>query len=151
MSAAIGSYADVVQALLDAGAGVNLTNKFGQTPLALAAMSGDLSVVKALVAHGAEVNPDGPSPLMGAASWGNVRITEYLLSAGAKIDATDATGQTALMWAARAGREAVVQLLLKSGADPAHRSFEGKAAVDYATDPHILRMLFVAPAPAKSR
>jgi ankyrin repeat protein len=150
MCAAYASYPDVVQALLDAGAGVNLANKFGQTPLALAAMSDDLAVVKALVAHGAQVSADGPSPLMSAASWDNIRVTEFLLGAGAKIDATDATGQTALMWAARDGREAAVQLLLNSGADPARRSSEGKAAVDYTKDPYIIRMLLVAPTPAKS-
>jgi ankyrin repeat protein len=148
--AAFASYPDVVQALLDAGAGMNLADKAGATPLVAAAISGDLAVVKALVAHGAQVNPDGPSPLMAAASAGNIRVTEFLLSAGVKIDATDATGQTALMWAARDGREAVVQLLLNSGADPARRSSEGKAAVDYTKDLSIIRMLLVAPTPAKS-
>ena len=149
--AAFASYPDVVQALLDAGAGVNLTDKEGNMPLAVAAMSGDLPVVRALVAHGAEINPAGPSPLMWAASRGNIRVVEFLLSdGGSKIDATDATGQTALMWAARNGHEAVVQLLLNSGADPARRSSEGKAAVDYATDPYTIRMLLVAPAPANS-
>src|SRR6185436_11773045 len=40
-----------------------------------------------------------------------------LLAHGAKVDAKEKRGQTALMWAAAEGHAPVVELLLKAGAD----------------------------------
>jgi hypothetical protein len=53
-AAAEGDNADVVRALLDAGADVNARDAFGNTPLRNAAAAGTLAVVKLLVAAGAD-------------------------------------------------------------------------------------------------
>src|SRR5947207_14210944 len=54
---------------------------------------------------------------MTAARTGKVGAVKALLSRRAVVDAKERRGQTALMWAAADGHAAVVELLLKAGAD----------------------------------
>ncbi len=54
---------------------------------------------------------------MTAARTGRVGPVKALLARGAKVDAKERKGQTALMWAAAEGHAAVVELLIKAGAD----------------------------------
>lgn len=66
-----GSAAQVVKALLDAGASVNVPNVLGTTPLHQAASYGSAEVIRVLLASGAEINArdrDGKTPLH-AALW----------------------------------------------------------------------------------
>lgn len=53
-----------------------------------------------------------------AARAGDAAVLKAALQAGARVDASDAGGQTALMLAAREGHPELVQLLLKAGAQP---------------------------------
>jgi len=59
----------------------------------------------------------GQTPLMVAAESGELESLQLLLSQGAEVDARDSLNQTALMYAARRGRKAHVQALLRAGAD----------------------------------
>ena len=52
-----------------------------------------------------------------AARQGNPKVVGSLLEAGAELDAVEAGGQTALMWAAAAGNHQVVDRLIHAGAD----------------------------------
>lgn len=61
--------------------------------------------------------PDRGTPLMAAASLGDLEEIGQLLDNGAEIDATDKSGRTALMFAAINGQTAAVDLLAKRGAD----------------------------------
>jgi ankyrin repeat protein len=54
---------------------------------------------------------------MTAARTGRIGPVKALIEAGAKIEARDHKGQTALMWAAAEGHAAVVELLIQHGAD----------------------------------
>ena len=76
------------------------------------------------------VNPSWP--INQAASGGHTAVIRLLLAAGAKVDAPEDEGQTALMLAASGGDMATVRLLLEAGADKSYRagpgSFEGTAA-----------------------
>src|SRR5579871_2188463 len=70
------------------------------TPLIKAVQSGGLSEVKSQISGGADVNgaaPNGTTPLMHATS---VEVAQFLLDKGAKVDATDQLGRTALDYAA---------------------------------------------------
>ncbi|NIR59957.1 MAG: ankyrin repeat domain-containing protein, partial [Gammaproteobacteria bacterium] len=66
---------------------------------------------------------NGETPLMMAARTGDVATMEALLDAGAEIDAREKVrGTTALMWAAANANPPAVELLLSRGADPSLRS-----------------------------
>ena len=97
----------------------------------LAALRGDLEVVRQLLVHGAEANPPGDwTPLIYAAVKGSVEISRLLLAYGAHINvAADSNGLTALMMAAREGHIALVAFLLASDADPNLKSHDGITAL----------------------
>ena len=68
--AARGGSAATVDALLVARADVEIKNRFGDTALMIAALSGHVDVAKKLRARGAAVNPTGWTPLIYAATGG---------------------------------------------------------------------------------
>ena len=76
---------DIVQVLVENGAGVDIRNRFNKTALMYAAYcdcDGDLGIVKSLINHGADINirdKDGSTALMQAAQNGNVDIVIYLM------------------------------------------------------------------------
>ena len=62
------------------------------TPLHQAAEDGEVDVVKALLAMGADVNevdPEGQTPLFFAASWGNAEACKALIDGGAEVEKKD--------------------------------------------------------------
>lgn len=126
----------VVDTLLSApGIDVNLANAQDETPLMLAAVKGNLELVKKLVARDADVNREGWAPLHYAASAGlehSVEIAAYLLEESAYIDAASPNGSTPLMLAAQYSNEAMVKLLIAEGADVSLRNQQGLTAVDFA-------------------
>ena len=113
--------ADVVRALMDAGADVNEASTewpYG-TPLYRAAREGHEAVVKALIEAGADVNKaddDGKTPLYCAASNGHEAVVRALIDAGADVNKAEYEGKTPLLVAASDGHEAVVRVLIDSGA-----------------------------------
>ena len=90
---------DVVRLLLNAGAGVNVIDDFGRTPLGKAAAIGNLGAVVALVEAGA--NMDEPSS----------QNSDELISR------CELVYRTPLSWAALGSHEDVVKLLFDRGAD----------------------------------
>jgi ankyrin repeat protein len=149
--------ADIARLLLERGADVNAALKkpilqrqhtfgdstlgAGATPLMRAAKSGDIELVRVLLAAGADPQltlPNGTTALMLAAGlgWRNgsplapsydqgseeeaVETLELLLSLGLDLKAANEVGDTALH-AAISGRgsETIVRFLLERGADPA--------------------------------
>lgn len=93
----------MVQSLLDAGATIH-----GDT-LYAAVFSGHETVVKLLLAAGADVNATGrdwKTPLEGAAEKASVEIVRLLLAAGAEVT------ESVIEGASFRGYERVVQLLL---------------------------------------
>jgi ankyrin repeat protein len=117
----------VVEFLLSHGADAWATNVWGATALMAAVAGGDEASVRALLAHGADVNAQpaashpgfilggGRSALMWAAYRGDLTILKLLLDAGADVDAEGFTG-TPLSQAAWANNTAAAQLLLQRGA-----------------------------------
>jgi ankyrin repeat protein len=86
MWAAHEGYPDVVELLIEHGAGINKRKSTGETALWFAAQQGRLEVVKVLVQHGADVNItgwEGASALEVARKKGHPKIVDYLRQAGA--------------------------------------------------------------------
>src|SRR5258706_10481590 len=73
--------------------------------------------------------PQGATPLMSAALYGDAALVKRLLTAGADPDIRDITGATALMWAAP-DREKMQSLL---DADVNARSDAGRSALAVAS------------------
>ncbi|KAI9224235.1 ankyrin repeat-containing domain protein, partial [Blastocladiella britannica] len=67
-----------------------------------------------------------------AAYLGKAPYVRAMLAHGANVDCTDAHGGTALMYAARDNRVAVVQVLLEYGASVDRTDANGWSAVEYA-------------------
>ena len=75
----------------------------------------------------------GLSPLMLAAVQGNETIVNLLLESGAKVEQTNERGETALIWAsAFQGREKIVESLLAQGAHPNCQSQLGMTPLHWA-------------------
>ena len=74
----------------------------------------------------------GITPLMRAARSDGLDACRQLLESGAKIDAADNAGWTALMGAAAEGHEGIVQLLMDHGADVDAPSYDNARVVHAA-------------------
>ena len=80
---------DVTKMLLAMGADPNTTGKGVTTPLADAALKGDLEVVRALLARGARLNAvsqAGTQPIHDAALSDNPEVVRELVRQGANVD-----------------------------------------------------------------
>ena len=107
----------------------------GFSPLAIAAWRGETERVRALLAHGAELEArdgEGHTPLTRAAWRGHVEIAVLLLEAGADREARDGEGRTASYLAAAENRAACLRALLERGADANARSAAGESALGAA-------------------
>jgi len=94
--------ADIVGALIVAGADTNAAEDDGWTALHWAAEGGYADIIKLLINAGADVNSrsvTGWTPLHSAACGGDVVATAVLLEAGADVNAIEDSGDTALGWA----------------------------------------------------
>ncbi|MDR3451355.1 MAG: ankyrin repeat domain-containing protein [Rhodoferax sp.] len=121
------------QALLDAPKiDVEARNRQDESPLMIAALKGQLDMVRELIAKGADVNKPGWAPLHYAATGGHLEIMSLLLDNSAYIDAASPNGTTPLMMAASYGTPAAVKLLLDEGADPTLKNQKGLNAINFA-------------------
>jgi ankyrin repeat protein/predicted Ser/Thr protein kinase len=124
-----------------------------ELPLIKAIQEGRLDDARGLIQKGVDVNganPDGTTALMAAAE-GNAYLTDnvpadtLLLDKGARIDAQDKRGRTALYRAVEEGKEGAVRLLLVRKANLQLKAADGSsplaAAVTYGRLPLIKLVL----------
>jgi hypothetical protein len=125
---------DVISFLLaNQAIDVDISNKFGETPLMIASIDGNFPVVKALVqGNKAKLDHIGWTPLHYASSRGHLEIAQYLLANGAIVDSLSPGNTTPLMMAVQSGNEQLVKLLLDKGADIQLRNGNGLTAIDIA-------------------
>jgi len=124
----------------------------GATPLYRATRATDLAAIRALLDKGANPNlaaKDGSTPLMVAAGFGArrggdeevtekagradpVEVMKLFVAAGAKVNATNDPGNTALHYAALNGSARGVEFLAASGAALDVKNKQGKTPLDLA-------------------
>ena len=158
-NASLNGSAEITGMLLAGGADPNAALLLGETVLMTAARSGATSVVEQLLAAGADPNVDaarGQTALMWAAAQGHAAVVEVLLEYDADVHArsdvwselhkTDPQqashadyqvwiqqgGNSPLMFAARAGDRASVELMIVAGADVNVESAYGISATTLA-------------------
>lgn len=132
--------------LIAKGAKTDIQNNNGETALMYAVKGGLIKVVlmmpvvgpnmesvKLLVSKGADVNLQdkwGKTALMHASGAINAQgskyssytdVMEFLLANGAKLEATDKEGHTALYWASRFNRPKSADVLIAKGANPTQK------------------------------
>ena len=97
----------VIDALLERGADVNKSTKFGYTPLIVSAELGLMKVTQKLLKHGANVNAitgDGvKTPLLSALMKRHISVAKLLLDAGADVYAKNEFGVSAVDYVQKEG------------------------------------------------
>ena len=98
--------ADSIEKLVEEGADVNESDRFGYTPLQIAARfyprDETVPLARLLVDRGADVNKAnryGESPLSEAVERLDVPLVEYLIEKGADVEFVDRFGRTAIYYA----------------------------------------------------
>lgn len=111
--------AAMVQKLLNAGANPN-GSPAGTPPLMTAARTGNVEIVQALLAHGADVNAKesarGQTALMWAMAERHPELARVLIERKAEVNARSTSGFTPLLFAARQGDVESARILLEAGA-----------------------------------
>lgn len=127
---------ELINLLISEGAELNATTEDGRTPLFLAVSFGAPESVKALVEKGADINladKSGITPFIYAVKTGEKNLVELLLNHKANLNAVDkVTGRTVLHESAARGYSAIVDLLLKNGADKNAKDKSGFTPLSYA-------------------
>ena len=111
---------------------IDVRNARDESPLMLAALRGQETLVVHLVSRGAAVNKSGWTPLHYAATGGHLRVAAFLIGAHADVNAESPNGTTPLMMAAMYANSGMVKLLLESGAEAYPRNDQGLDAEDFA-------------------
>jgi ankyrin repeat protein len=111
--------ADVARALFDLGTPVEFADGNGITMLGRAALNNEVGMARELIGRGANVNVVdklGMTPLLWAASmdFGDPAMIELLLNSGARADARNKDGLTALDLARKYNHVEVVPVLAKA-------------------------------------
>jgi ankyrin repeat protein len=131
---------EVVSALLKAGADPTSADSYGATALIWAATDNpNPDVITILVKAGASLRvrsgaPGAATAICWAAAGNNAAVVSALLDARADPNDSNGFASNLIMAAMGNPNPGVITVLLKAGADPKAKSWEGKTAFDYAKD-----------------
>jgi ankyrin repeat protein len=114
---------------------INFKNNKSLTPLLVAVANLNFDISNLLLKYGADPNvsraSDGNSPLHLAAENGLPWLGEILMDHGARIDAVNKDGATALILAVQGRHRDFATMLIRRGADISISDGEGKTALNY--------------------
>ncbi|MEO7213507.1 ankyrin repeat domain-containing protein [Mucilaginibacter sp.] len=123
--AAFRGNAEITEQLLNKGAKINLEDSHGYTPLLFAANSGqqNTKIYDLFIARGIdlkkELSAEGANVLLLAiANDKDLALTKYFVAKGLDLNSTDAAGNNAFSYAARAGNIDVLKTLVEKGVKP---------------------------------
>ncbi len=114
---------------------VNDRDALGDTPLDVAAQTGNMEMAELLLTHGADVNAKanaGWTALHWAAYWQHPAMAELLLRHHADANARNSIGCTPLHWAAIRGNKELVERLVANQADVNAGDFRQRTPLHYA-------------------
>eukprot|EP00210_Caulerpa_lentillifera_P005662 g5415.t1 len=110
----------LVESLLaDGEVDIEVVNRRGFTPLILAALNGDLVLVRLLIDFKAQIDAQtnaGYTALHVAAARGHLDVLQYLIKHGANLRLKAKRGETPLLFATLYGQRPSVHFLLQNGA-----------------------------------
>jgi ankyrin repeat protein len=124
--------------------GINGTIANAITPLMQAARIGNVEVLNALLARGADpaaMNADGNGALWFACYADSEDCVAALIDAGAPLDSQNVNGATALIYCASAGKTALVKQLLEAGANTRLMTLDDFTALELAANLECMRVL----------
>ena len=133
-----------IDALVKAGADVNVKDKKGRTALHAAAHSGKVEAIDVLLKAGADVNAKdgkGWTPVFHAADSEQVAAIDALVKAGADVNVKDKKGRTALHAAAHSGKVEAIGVLLKAGAEVNVKDKDGGTALSVARSSGVMAVI----------
>ncbi|HEY9843695.1 MAG TPA: ankyrin repeat domain-containing protein, partial [Candidatus Obscuribacterales bacterium] len=128
--------------MLAAGVSPARKDAEGASALMYAARGGQTEIFERLLRSGAvtETTTGGETLLMAAAAGSHARIVEILLARKVDVNARDRQGRTALMllcayrdYDRLDAQLALIEALLKAGADPGLRDLSGRTVLHFAT------------------
>ena len=136
---------DLVRLLLDFDAPMNVTNRYGETPLSIACRGSSAMIVKLLLVRGAQTDIIScgrglfgafctKTALLVACERNDVHITDLLLRYGANPDQKNEIGKTPLHAVSQDGYTEIVKLLLKKGAKTDICSKDGSSVLHKACE-----------------
>lgn len=140
---------EVVRALVNADALVNVADDTGTTPLSRALGTGNMKGAEFLMGKGALLKPAAPAepPLLAV---NDVQVAEWVLKAGADVNQASAKGVTPLMRAVSRNNEALVEFYLARGADVKAVDAAGNTALHGARSASVVARLVAAGADPKA-
>jgi ankyrin repeat protein len=120
-------------------------DQYGNNALACAIMRNETAVAEELLSADVvdvnQCNHDGNNTLWFACFRENLELIDRLMAAGVQLDHQNAAGATCLMYSASASKTAVVEALLKHGANEQLKSQDDFTALDFAGNRDILKLL----------
>jgi len=151
--------ADMVAALVAAGAAVDRRDQNGDRPLDWAARYGATEIVRLLLDAGAEVNAaddrSGNVALVNALNGGHIDTARLLLARGASAAVASPSQGSALYWAVSSGDTALVGDLIAAGADVNARQPTNRETVLHMaalrSTPEMIRLLVAMGAAVDAR
>jgi len=116
----------------------------GMSPLMLAALKGERSLVEELLALGADpnhVNDDDHHALWFACVHGDPELVSLLIARGANVDNQNVNGATCAIYTASTGKLDVLKRLVEAGASLDKETSGGYTALDSASTLPVLKYL----------
>lgn len=137
----------LMNAVILAGANVNVKNQFGDCAIHIAAELDDITYLRKLLESEANRNArdqQGLTALHLGNRTDNVACAETLIRAGADINARDCSGETALFAAARKNNIGYLMALIDANADINVKNNRNQTALEFASDVRCKRALIGA-------